>query len=188
MNFCSECGQPVSVEVPAGDNRPRHVCHACETIHYSNPNIIAGCLPVYQEEYILLCKRAIEPRIGYWTLPAGFMENNESVEQAALRETFEEACASVTIRKLYTLTSIVHVNQVQMLYLAELTFPEYAASEESLEVELFHINEIPWDQLAFQTIHNALRFYIEDKKNSKFPLHTVLLDTAPGEYIREANA
>jgi len=184
MKFCSECGHPVSIEVPAGDNRPRHVCHSCETIHYSNPKIIAGCLPVYRDEYILLCKRAIEPRYGYWTLPAGFMENRESTEQAALRETFEEANATVSIKQLYTLTSIVHVSQVQMLYLAELESPDYAISEESLAVELFHINEIPWEELAFQTIHNALQFYIEDRKSGKFPLHTVLLDTAPGEYVR----
>jgi ADP-ribose pyrophosphatase YjhB (NUDIX family) len=176
MNFCSACGSSVSLEIPVGDNRLRYVCSHCKTIHYSNPNIIAGCIPIYKEEYVLLCKRAIEPRLGYWTLPAGFMENGESVEEAALRETVEEACAQVEIRCLYTVTSIVPVNQVQMLYLAELKEPEFATSIESSEVALFHLDEIPWDDLAFQTIQNALRFYINDRHRDDYPLHRVLLD------------
>lgn len=102
MNYCSHCGGSVASQIPAGDNRPRFVCMECQTIHYQNPRIVAGCLPVWQEQ-VLLCRRAIEPRRGYWTLPAGFMENGETMQQAAARETLEEACAVVHRLQLYTL-------------------------------------------------------------------------------------
>ncbi|WP_028468004.1 NUDIX hydrolase [Neptunomonas japonica] len=184
MKYCSECGNKVSYYTPEGDNRPRHNCHFCQTTHYSNPNIVAGCLPVYQKNKILLCKRAIEPRRGYWTLPAGYMENNESVETAALRETCEEANAEVNIISLYTLTSIVHASQVQMLFLAELPTLEFSSGIESLDVQLFSFDEIPWDQLAFQTIKNALTFYIEDYKAGKFPLHNVVLEAPLKQLIK----
>lgn len=175
MNFCSHCGEPVQLQVPEGDNRERHVCASCGTIHYQNPRIIAGCLPVFGDQ-VLLCRRAIEPRLGYWTLPAGFMENGESTEQAALRETLEESCAEVEIRQLYTLTSILHVNQVQMIYLAKMDVAEYGPSEESLEVRLFSEDEIPWDELAFETIRTVLRLYFEDRKQNSFPLRHVEID------------
>lgn len=175
MKFCSQCGSSVYIAIPEGDNRPRHICSNCETIHYDNPRIIAGCLPVYEDK-VLLCRRAIEPRLGYWTLPAGFMENGESTEQAALRETFEEAVTRVDIQRLYTVTSILHVNQVQLFYLANMPTPEFDVSSESLEVELFSEDEIPWDELAFQTIRNALEFYFADRKAGKFPLRHITLD------------
>ncbi|WP_432697440.1 NUDIX hydrolase [Marinobacterium sp. YM272] len=175
MKYCSECGESVERGVPPGDNRERHICPACGTIHYHNPRIIAGCLPVYGDR-VLLCRRAIEPRLGYWTLPAGFMENGESTEDAARRETLEEACTEVEIHSLYTLTSIMHVNQVQMIYLAKMPSPDYGPSEESLEVALFSEEEIPWDELAFETIRNVLRLYFEDRKQQKFPLRHVEID------------
>ncbi|WP_210396489.1 NUDIX hydrolase [Motiliproteus sediminis] len=178
MKFCSLCGAGVRFEIPTGDNRPRYLCSSCDTIHYQNPNIIAGCLPVYQDQ-ILLCKRAIEPRHGLWTLPAGFMENGETTREAAIRETREEACAEVELQQLYTLTSIPHINQVQMIYLARLPSPLFAAGDETLEAGLFSEADIPWDQLAFQTIRNALRFYFADRKQGVFPLHHV--DLAPPE-------
>lgn len=174
MNFCSHCGNTVYTAIPEGDNRPRHICDGCGTIHYQNPCIIAGCLPVFEDK-VLLCKRAIEPRLGFWTLPAGFMENGESTEQAALRETYEEAYATVEIQKLYTVTSILHVNQVQLFYLAKMHKPEFNVSSESLKVELFSEEEIPWDDLAFQTIHNALELYFEDRKSGNFPLRHIEL-------------
>jgi len=175
MNFCSQCGSAVELKVPAGDSRPRYVCGSCQTIHYQNPNIVAGCIPVYQDK-VLLCRRAIEPRIGLWTLPAGFMENGEAVEAAAARETREEACAEASNLQLYTVTSIVHVNQVQMLYLAELAVPEFGVGEETLEVGLFAEDEIPWQELAFETIHNALTFYFADRKQGDFPLRHISIE------------
>lgn len=172
MNFCSECGHTVRLEVPEGDNRQRYVCTHCHKIHYQNPLIIAGTLPVYGDQ-ILLCKRAIEPRLGYWTLPAGFMENGETTEQGALRETAEEACTEVQIRHLYTMTSIVHVNQVQMIYLADMPNRNFGPSTESLEVRLFNEEEIPWDELAFETVRTILKLYFADRKSGHFPLRHV---------------
>jgi len=169
MNYCSECGSAVHQKIPAGDNRPRYVCNQCETIHYQNPRIIAGCLPVYQDK-VLLCKRAIEPGYGLWTLPAGFMENGETTQEGALRETREEACAEVELQGLYTLTSITPINQVQMFYLAELSRPNFAAGEETLEAKLFAEHQIPWEQIAFKTVVNALKLYFEDRKQGIFPL------------------
>lgn len=183
MNFCSHCGNSVHIAIPEGDNRPRHICDGCGTIHYQNPRIIAGCLPVYEDK-VLLCRRAIEPRLGYWTLPAGFMENGESTEQAALRETYEEAFAEVEIESLYTVTSILHVNQVQMFYLAHMDKPEYAVSSESLEVELFSEDEIPWDELAFQTIRNALELYFADRRTGQYPLRHISLDASDTQKFR----
>ncbi|MBV1788972.1 NUDIX hydrolase [Marinobacterium sp. D7] len=175
MKFCNQCGADVEQRVPEGDNRPRHVCTSCGTIHYQNPRIIAGCLPVHDDK-VLLCRRAIEPRLGYWTLPAGFMENGESTEDAARRETLEEACAEVEIQSLYTLTSIVHVNQVQLIYLAEMPAPHFGPSEESLEVRLFDEAEIPWDSLAFETIRQVLRLYFADRKQQSYPLRHIEID------------
>ena len=169
MNFCSHCGERVSLRVPEGDNRPRHVCESCGRIHYQNPRIIAGCLPVYGDQ-VLLCRRAIEPRYGYWTLPAGFMENGESTEQAALRETLEEAQARVQLKQLYTLTSIIHVNQVQLIYLAELERPEFGISNETLESRLFSEDEIPWDQLAFTTISERPALLLCGPAREPFPV------------------
>jgi len=184
MNFCSHCGNSVYIAIPEGDNRPRHICDSCGTIHYQNPRIIAGCLPVFEDK-VLLCRRAIEPRLGFWTLPAGFMENGESTEEAALRETYEEAVAEVEIQSLYTVTSILHVNQVQMFYLAHMPKPEFDISSESLEVALFAEDEIPWDELAFQTIRNALRFYFDDRKRGEYPLRHVSLDASDIQKFRD---
>lgn len=176
MKYCSDCAGNLSLSIPDGDNRPRFVCDSCGMIHYQNPKVVAGCLPYYQDK-VLLCKRAIEPRRGFWTLPAGFMENAESTAEGALRETREEANAEVTIKQLYTLTSILHVNQVQLIYLAEMIEPKFSISSESLEVALFSEEEIPWNELAFATIHNALEFYFADRKKGIFPLHEVVLNS-----------
>ena len=126
MKFCSECGQPLNIKVPAGDNRPRHVCGTCQTIHYLNPKIVTGTLPVWEDQ-VLLCKRAIEPRYGLWTLPAGFMEIGETTEQAAERESVEEANANLEIQQLYTIINLPHIDQVYMLYRASLTDLEFHA-------------------------------------------------------------
>jgi 8-oxo-dGTP pyrophosphatase MutT (NUDIX family) len=151
MKFCSECAHPVSQLIPPDDNRLRYVCTQCGTIHYQNPNMVIGSVPLWKEDgetRVLLCRRAIEPRYGFWTLPAGFMENGETTSEAAARETEEEAGA--------------HVHQVHMFYLATLLDLDYLAGVESLEVKLFSEAEIPWDEIAFPTISHTLRFLFED--------------------------
>ena len=169
MNFCSHCGDKVRFAVPEGDDRPRYLCDACGTIHYQNPRIVAGTLPVSGSK-VLLCKRAISPRKGYWTLPAGYMENAESTQQAAARETREEACAEVKLANLYTLIDLPHINQVYMIFRAEL-IGGFSAGPESLEVALFEEHEIPWDELAFTTIERTLRHFYADRPHNEFPLH-----------------
>jgi len=175
MNFCSECGHPTQHRVPEDDNRPRHICTHCETIHYENPKIICGCLVTYQDK-VLLCKRAIEPRRGLWTLPAGFMENGETTGEGALRETWEEAFARPRLGDLYALTSIPYISQVYLIYLAQLDTPEFSSGPESLDVQLFSADEIPWSELAFQTVTKTLQHWVEDQKRGVFPLHTIELE------------
>lgn len=169
MKFCSQCGGAVSQRVPLGDNRLRFVCGQCDTVHYQNPRIVAGCLPVF-EERVLLCRRAIEPRHGYWTLPAGFMENGETTEQAALRETLEEANARVHSQELYMLFNLPHINQVYMFFRAQLADLDFHAGEESLEVKLFRETDIPWTELAFPTVGKTLKQYFIDRQTSRFPV------------------
>lgn len=170
MKYCSICGKPVEFKTPQGDNLPRYVCNHCDTIHYSNPKIVAGCLPIWENQ-VLLCKRAIQPRYGLWTLPAGFMENGETVEQAAARESHEEANANVEILDLYTIFSLPHVNQVYIMYRAELLDTAFSPGAESLEVRLFDEPEIPWDQLAFRTISETLRLFFADREKNQFGIH-----------------
>jgi ADP-ribose pyrophosphatase YjhB (NUDIX family) len=171
MNFCSQCGEQVIQRIPEGDSRLRYVCEHCHTIHYQNPNIVAGSLPVWEGK-VLLCRRAIEPRLGFWTLPAGFMENGESVEQAARRETVEEACATLRNLHLYTLIDVPHISQVHVFYRAELLSPDFAAGVESLEVQLFDEADIPWDELAFHTVRRTLECFFADRRKGVFPVHT----------------
>ena len=166
MKFCSECAHPVALAIPEGDNRPRYVCPNCHAIHYQNPKLVIGSIPVWEQDgklQILLCKRAIEPRYGYWTLPAGFMENEETTEQAAVRETEEEAGADVELGKLFTLLNVAHVHQVHLFYLARLRNLDFAPGEESLEVQLFTQDEIPWDELAFPTVRTTLELFFADR-------------------------
>jgi ADP-ribose pyrophosphatase YjhB (NUDIX family) len=166
MKFCSECAHPVTVAIPEGDNRPRYVCTNCGTIHYQNPKMVIGSIPVWEQDgelKVLLCKRAIEPRYGYWTLPAGFMENGETTSAAAARETEEEAGANVELGNLFTLLNVVHVHQVHLFYLARLVDLDFAPGIESLDVQLFSENEIPWDDLAFPTIRTTLELFFADR-------------------------
>lgn len=170
MYFCSNCGANVTNKIPEGDSRLRYVCDACNTIHYQNPKIVAGCLPVWNDR-LLLCQRAIEPRYGLWTLPAGFMENGESTVQAAARETLEEACAEVSDMSLYGVFSIPHINQVYMMFLARLVSDDYAPGEETLNTRLFSEQEIPWRELAFPVVIRTLQRYFHDVKHGVFPVH-----------------
>ena len=159
MNFCSDCGQPVSLLVPPDDNRMRHVCGHCGTIHYQNPKMVIGSIPAWDlagDTKVLLCRRAIEPRHGYWTLPAGFMENEETTGEAAQRETLEEAGARIELQALFSLLNVPHVHQVHLFYRAQLLDLDFAAGIESLEVKLFAEHEIPWDDIAFPTVAHTL--------------------------------
>ena len=171
MKFCPDCGAGVTLKIPAGDSFPRHVCAACGTIHYSNPKMVIGCIPEWESK-ILLCKRAIEPRLGYWTPPAGFMENGETTEEGALRETLEEANARVEIGDLYTMLSVPQVNQVHIFYRARLLDLEFAPGPESLEVALFEEAQIPWKEIAFRTISTTLRHYYADRKQGRYGCHS----------------
>ena len=178
MKYCSNCGASTSLQIPVGDTLLRHVCQHCKTIHYQNPKIVVGCIPEWQGQ-ILLCKRAIEPRYGLWTIPAGFMENDETVEEAAHRETMEEAKASVDLTSLYAVFSIPHVNQVYMVFRATMKEKDFGAGEESLEVCLFHIDKIPWTKLAFSVITETLKRYAQDKDNGKFSIHVGSIHRPP---------
>ena len=171
MNFCSHCGNPVRLEVPAGDNRPRHVCSSCGAIHYHNPKMVVGCIPEWEDK-ILLCRRAIEPKHGFWTLPGGFMENGETTAEGAARETLEEAGARVEVLNLYSMISLPDINQVYLLFRAKLLHLDFAPGEESLEVGLFSEAEIPWEQLAFRAIERTLKLYYDDRRAGDFPLRT----------------
>jgi ADP-ribose pyrophosphatase YjhB (NUDIX family) len=165
MKFCSECANPVALLVPPDDNRPRYVCSSCGLIHYQNPKMVVGSIPIWKQDNevrILLCKRAINPRHGYWTLPAGFMENDETTTDAALRETQEEAGARIELHELFSLLNVPHVHQVHMFYRATLLDLNYTAGIESLEVKLFPEAEIPWDEIAFPTVTHTLKFLFAD--------------------------
>ncbi len=175
MNYCQKCGSTVNLSIPDGDNRERHVCRTCGEIHYQNPKIVAGCLPLWNDQ-VLLCRRAIEPCHGFWTLPAGFMENEETLEQAAARESAEEANASLENLRLYTVISLPHISQVYIMFLADLTNNEFSPGVESLETKLFSEENIPWDELAFKTINVTLQHFFHDRKTGNFPLRCSSID------------
>lgn len=179
MKFCSHCGSDrVEARVPDGDTMARFVCVQCATIHYQNPKVVVGCLPAWDGQ-VLLCKRAIEPRRGLWTLPAGFLENGETVTAGAMRETAEEANARVEIDDLYTLISLPQINQVYMMFRARLLDLDFGPGTESLEVALVAEADIPWEALAFRTIARTLRNYFLDRKSGHFPLHVSSLERRP---------
>lgn len=174
MKYCSECAGQVALLIPEGDNRHRYVCSQCGTIHYENPRIIGGTLPVYGSK-VLLCRRAIEPRAGYWTLPAGFMEQGETLEEGAVRETFEEAGITITAGQLLTSISVPHISQVHIFFLANMQNKQHATSTtESTEVKLFNFKDIPWDDIAFPTVSRTLKHYIEDLEEGV--IHTRIFD------------
>lgn len=179
MNYCSHCGSDrLETRIPDGDTLPRIVCANCHTIHYQNPKVVVGCLPEWDDK-VLLCKRAIEPRYGLWTLPAGFLENGETVIAGAIRETAEEAHARVEVHDLYTLISLPQINQVYMMFRARLLDREFGPGTESLEVALFDEADIPWESLAFRTIARTLRNYFLDRKLGAFPARISALERRP---------
>jgi ADP-ribose pyrophosphatase YjhB (NUDIX family) len=180
MKFCHHCAGPLTLRIPEGDDKARHCCTECESIIYLNPKNVVGTLPFFEDK-VLLCKRAIEPRIGKWTLPAGFMENGESSLHGALRETQEEAGASVIVREdsLYTLFNLPKINQVYMFFRAELANLDFSAGLESEEVALFSEQEIPWREIAFPVVKSTLEHYFEDMRKNQFPVR--MFDVHHGE-------
>lgn len=175
LNYCSVCAKPLKLRIPAGDAVPRHLCDHCGAIHYRNPRLVVGALPVWEDK-ILLCRRAIEPRHGCWTLPAGFMENQESVAEAALRETLEEACARIALEAPYTMISVPHINQVHVIYRARLLDLDFSPGTESLSVALFSEADIPWGEIAFRTISMTLRHFFADRRLGAFGFHAESVD------------
>jgi ADP-ribose pyrophosphatase YjhB (NUDIX family) len=170
MKFCSQCGSRVSLRIPPGDTLARFVCDACETVHYQNPRVVVGCVPEY-EGRILICKRAIEPRLGYWTVPAGFMENGETLQQGAARECHEEALAEVEIGSLLSLVTVIGASQIHVFFRAKMHKPEFGPGTESLEVKLVTEDEIPWADIAFPSTRFALERYLEDRRTGREDHH-----------------
>ncbi len=162
MNFCSECGAPEpDFRIPEGDTFPRYICRNCQTIFYTNPRIISGCVPIFEDK-ILLCRRSIEPRSGLWNLPAGFLENGETVEQGALRELEEEAGVSGEILRLHTIYNLPDFQQVYLLFLTQLENPSFPThTTESSEIKLFPFSEIPWNAIAFSSTEFALKSFLQ---------------------------
>ena len=181
MNFCSHCGAKVTLRVPDGDHLARHVCDACSAIHYSNPRLVVGCVPELDGK-ILICRRAIEPRRGYWTIPAGFMENGETLQQAAARESYEEALADVEIGSLLAVAHVLHAHQVHVFFRARLRSARVGAGPESLEVALVPPAELPWEEIAFPSTEFALRLFLEDRAAGRDAHHFTEFDrrTRPG--------
>ena len=171
MKFCPNCGASLVRRVPPGDSLPRWLCDACGSIHYQNPRLVIGTLPEW-EGRMLLCRRAIEPRYGYWTLPAGFMENDETTGEAALRETLEEAGARVELAAPFSMISVPRVNQVHLFYRARLLHLDFKPGVESLEVALYGEAEVPWQEIAFRTVSTTLRHWFADRAHGRFGFHS----------------
>ncbi len=171
MKFCSQCGEAVVFRIPEGDNRKRFLCESCGTIHYQNPRIITGCLAIWKDQ-VLLCQRSIQPRSGFWTLPAGFLENGETAKAGAERETWEEARARVANIELYTMFSLPHISQIYLFYRAQLIDGVFASGEETDAVSLFQEADVPWDELAFPVIRDTLQHYFRDRLDNQFNVHT----------------
>jgi ADP-ribose pyrophosphatase YjhB (NUDIX family) len=170
IRYCAHCGGSILRQPPPGDGRDRAVCPTCGAIHYENPKLVVGCIPTWEDK-ILLCRRAIEPRYGYWTLPAGFMENGESTSDGAARETIEEAGARVHDLKPFALIDVPYVHQVHMYFTAQLTDLNFTSGDESLETRLFAENEIPWDDLSFRTVVETLKHFFADRAHGSFSFH-----------------
>ena len=179
MNYCSNCGTAVVVRIPEGEHLPRHVCPACHMVHYQNPKLVVGCVPEDEHGRILICKRAIEPRLGYWTIPAGFMENNETLQEAAARESYEEALADVEIGSLLAIVHILHAQQVHVFFRARLRSPSVGAGPESLEVKIVSAEQIPWADVAFASTEFAMRRFLEDRAAGVDRHHFTRFDRRP---------
>ncbi|MEM7026723.1 MAG: NUDIX hydrolase [Pseudomonadota bacterium] len=181
MKYCCYCAAELLYDIPADDNSQRYICNQCNVVHYQNPKVVTGCLPIWEDK-ILLCKRAIEPRYAYWTLPAGFMECGETTQEGAIRETLEEANARVEIESLFAVFNLPHVDQVYMMFKSRLLDLGFSAGTESLEVALYDEQSIPWENLAFRTIKETLRLYFEDRTEGNYGQHTGDITKINGVY------
>jgi ADP-ribose pyrophosphatase YjhB (NUDIX family) len=170
IKHCKACGGEAPYSIPPDDNRERAICKVCGTIHYENPLNVVGTVPAWNDK-VLLCRRNIEPRHGFWTLPAGFMELGETTAEGALRETVEEAGARVDLQGLFTVLNVVRVGQVHLFYRATLRDTDFAPGPETIEAQLFREDEIPWDELAFRTVRETLLRYFEDRTRGQFDVH-----------------
>ncbi|WP_310461076.1 NUDIX hydrolase [Sphaerotilus sp.] len=170
IKHCRECGSQVVYQIPADDNRERATCTACATIHYENPLNVVGTVPIWEDQ-VLLCRRNIEPRHGFWTLPAGFMELGETLAEGAVRETVEEAGAHIELEGLFSVLNVVKVGQVHVFYRAALLDTVFDPGPETIEARLFRQQDIPWHDLAFRTVRVTLERYFEDRARGQFGLH-----------------
>lgn len=164
MKFCSQCAHPIEQLIPAGDHRTRAVCSQCQQIFYENPNNIVCSIPIYQQQ-VLLCRRGIEPRKGLWTLPGGFLENGESLQQGALRESQEEAHLNLKMGRLFSVVDLPQYNQVHFFYLATMLDDSWQLTPESTEIQLFDFDQIPWPEIAFKTVSKTLQHLVAHSKN-----------------------
>ncbi|MFP5306152.1 MAG: NUDIX hydrolase [Gammaproteobacteria bacterium] len=177
--YCNACGHAVDFRVPPGDHLPRHVCPSCGHIQYRNPKVIVGVVPEWEDGRILMCRRNIEPRLGLWTFPAGFLEQGETSAAGAAREAREESLAEVDVGHLLMVINVPYVSQVYMIHCGRLLSPHYGATPESSEVVLMREDEIPWDDIAFPTIWHSLRHYFEDRRRGSFGTHVLDLTQRP---------
>lgn len=171
IRHCKACGAPTEYRIPADDNRERATCTGCGAVHYENPLNVVGTVPAWEDQ-VLLCRRNIEPRHGFWTLPAGFMELGETAAEGALRETVEEAGAHIELQGLFTFLNVVRVGQLHLYFRARLLDTDFAPGPETIEAQLFREDQIPWDQLAFRTVRETLKHYFDDRRRGQFELHS----------------
>lgn len=175
QQFCSQCGHALTRQIPPDDNRIRDLCTHCGAVHYQNPRNVVGVVPIWGDQ-VLLCRRAIQPRHGKWTLPAGFMELGESTQQGAERENQEESGARIQVLSLFTVIDVPSVNQVHLYYLAKVLGPQLAPGPESLEAAFFDLDKIPWRELAFRTVSTTLEHYLQDRNAGRFATHHYAID------------
>jgi len=173
IKHCRKCGTSVVYRIPDdGDTKERAICTACTTVHYENPLNVVGTVPIWGDK-VLLCKRNIEPRWGKWTLPAGFMELNETVAEGAARETVEESGAEFELEGLFSLVNVARVGQVHLFYRARLLSDRFNPGFETIEARLFAEDEIPWDEIAFRTVKETLEHYFADRRAGTFSIHAI---------------
>jgi ADP-ribose pyrophosphatase YjhB (NUDIX family) len=179
MKYCSQCGGEVELAIPPTDDRARFCCRTCGAVHYQNPRVVVGSVPEHRGR-LLLCRRAIEPCYGKWTLPAGYLENGETLAACAEREALEEACARITDLAPYRIYNICHINQVYVMFRGRLAEAEFSPGRESLEVRLFEAGEIPWEEIAFRVIAETLRAYLRDRAGGAFAFAIDEIGPTPG--------